>query len=114
MSGTAPGLPCGAPIIANTTSQLGCTTGQTGYGYTEPTGAHYAPNYYTQQKQYVPPHTYLNHNTPYYHRTINIINRSRQEGRYNNARPNEPHSLGSGGLPPGAMEKIREEMAELF
>jgi hypothetical protein len=113
-SGTAPGLPRGAPIIANTTGQLGCTTVQPGYAYAEPTVAHYAPNYYTPHQQYVPPPTYLNHNTPYNHRPINIIDRSRQDGRHNNARPNEPHSLGSGGLPPGAMEKIREEMAKLF
>jgi hypothetical protein len=45
---------------------------------------------------------------------INIFDRSRQEGRHSNARSNEPHSLGFGGLPPDAMEKIREEMAELF
>jgi hypothetical protein len=113
-SRTAPGLPRGAPIIANTTCQFGCTTVQTGYTYAEPTVAHYAPNYYTPQQQYVPPPTYLNHSTPYDHRPINIIDRSRQDGRHNNARPNEPHSLGSGGLPPGAMEKIREEMVELF
>jgi hypothetical protein len=113
-SRTAPGLSRGAPIIANTTGQFGCTTGQTGYAYIEPTVAHYAPNYYTPQQQYVPPPTYLKHSTPHDHRPINIIDRSRQEGWHNNARPNEPHSLGSGGLPPGAMEKIREEMAELF
>jgi hypothetical protein len=112
--GTAPGLPRGAPIIANTTSQFICTTGQTGYAYAEPIVAHYAPNYYTPQQQYVPPPTYLNHSMPYDHRPINIIDRSRQEVRHNNARPNEPHSLGSSGLPPGAMKKIREEMAELF
>jgi hypothetical protein len=53
--GTAPGLPCGAPIIANTTGQFGCTTGQIGYTYAEPTVTHYAPNYYTPQQQYVPP-----------------------------------------------------------
>jgi hypothetical protein len=45
---------------------------------------------------------------------INIIDRSRQEGQHNNDRPNEPHNLGSDGLPPGAMEKIREDMAKLF
>jgi hypothetical protein len=44
-SGTTPGLPRGAPIIANTTGQFGCTTRQTGYAYAEPTVAHYAPNY---------------------------------------------------------------------
>jgi hypothetical protein len=113
-SGTAPGLQRGAPIIENTTGQFGCTTVQTGYAYAEPTVAHYTPNYYTPQQQYVPPPTYLNHNTPYDHRPINIIDRSLQDGRHNNARPNEPHSLGSGGLPPCAMKKIREEMAELF
>jgi hypothetical protein len=113
-SGTAPGLLHGAPIIANTTSQFGCTIVQTGYAYAEPTVAHYAPNYYTSQQQYVPPPTYLNHNTPYDHRPINIIDQSRQEGRHNNAQPNEPHSLGSGGLTAIAMDKIREEMAELF
>jgi hypothetical protein len=113
-SGTVPGLPRGAPIIANTTGQFGCTTVQTGYAYAEPTVAHYAPNYYAPQQQYIPPPTYLKHNTPYDHRPINIIDRSRQEGRHNNARPNEPHSLGPGGLPPGAMEKIRKEMTELF
>jgi hypothetical protein len=99
-SGTAPGLPRGTPIIANTTDQFGCTTGHTRYPYAEPTVAHYAPNYYTPQQQYVPP-TYLNHNTPYDHRPINIIDRSRQEGQHNNARPNEPHNQGSGGLPSG-------------
>jgi hypothetical protein len=113
-SGTEPGLPRGSLIIANTTGQFGCTTGQTGYAYAEPTVAHYAPNYYTPQQQYVPPPTYLNHITPYDHRPINIIDRSWQEGQHNNARPNQPHILGSAGLPPGAMEKIREEMDELF
>jgi hypothetical protein len=48
-SGTAPGLPRGAPIIANTTGQFGCTIEQTGYAYAEPTNAHYAPIYYTPQ-----------------------------------------------------------------
>jgi hypothetical protein len=72
---TAPGLPRGAPVIANTTGQFGCTTRQTGYSYTEPTVAHYAPNYYTPQQQYVPP-TYLNHSKPYDHMSFNIINRS--------------------------------------
>jgi hypothetical protein len=56
----------------------------------------------------------IDNSTPYDDRPITIIDRSRQEGRHNNARSNEPHSLGSGGLPPGAIEKIREEMAELF
>jgi hypothetical protein len=100
--------------MANTTGQFGCTTVQTGYTYAEPAVAHHAPNYYTPQQQYVSPSTYLNHNAPYNHRPINTINRSRQEGRYTNARPNEPHSAKSGGLPSGAMEKIREEMTELF
>jgi hypothetical protein len=100
--------------MANTTGQFGFNTGQTGYAYTEPDVAHHAPNYYTPQQQYVSPFTYLNHNAPYNHRPINTIDRSRQEGRYANARPNEPHSPGSGGLPPGAMEKIRKEMSELF
>jgi hypothetical protein len=45
---------------------------------------------------------------------INIIDRSQQEGRHSNTRPNEPHSLGSIGLPLGAMERIREEIAKLF
>jgi hypothetical protein len=106
-SGTAPGLSHGAPIIANTAGQFGYTTGQTGYAFVEPTVVYYAPNYYTPQQQYIPPPTYLNHSMPYNHRSINIIDRSWQEGRHNNARPNEPHILGSGGLPPGAMEKIR-------
>jgi hypothetical protein len=113
-SGTAPRLPRGALIIANTTGQFGCTTVQIGYAYAEPTIAHYAPNDYTPQQQYVLPPTYLNHSTPYDHRLIDIIDRSRQDGQHNNAPPNEPHDLGSGGLPPGAMEKIWEEMAELF
>jgi hypothetical protein len=114
LSGAVPGLPRGAPIMANTTGQFGCTTVQTGYTYAEPVVAHHAPNYYTPQQQYVLSSTYLNHNAPYNHRPINTIDRSRQEGRYTNARPNEPHSPGSGGLPPDAMEKIREEMTELF
>jgi hypothetical protein len=113
-SGAVPGLSCGAPRMANTTGQFGCTTVQTGYTYAEPAVARHAPNYYTPQQQYVSPSTYLNHNTLYNHRPINTIDRSRQEGRYTNTRPNEPHSPGSGGLPPGAMEKIREEMTELF
>jgi hypothetical protein len=113
-SEAVPGLPHGAPIMANTTGQFRCTTVQTGYTYAEPAVAHHAPNYYTPQQQYVSPYTYLNHNAPYNHRPINTIDRSRQEGRYANARPNEPHSPGSGGLPPGAMESIREEMTELF
>jgi hypothetical protein len=107
--GTAPGLPCGTPIKANTTGQFGCTTGQTGYAYAEPIVAHYAPNYYTPQQQYVPSPTYLNHNTPYNHRSINIIDRSRQEGRHNNARPNEPHSLGSDGLPRAQWRKLEKK-----
>jgi hypothetical protein len=105
-SGAAPGLPCGVPIMANATGQFGFTTGQTGYAYAEPAVAHHAPNYYTPQQQYVSPSTYLNHNAPYNHRPINTIDRSRQEGRYANARPNEPHSPGSGGLPPGVMGKL--------
>jgi hypothetical protein len=113
-SGAAVGLPHGALIIENTTGQFGFTTGHTEYAYTEPTVAHYAPNYYPPQQQYVSLPTYLNHNAPYDHRPINIIDRSRQKGRHSNARPNEPHSPGSGGLSPGAMEKIRKEMAELF
>jgi hypothetical protein len=44
-SGTAPGLPCGAPIIANTIGQFGCTTVQTGYAYVEPTVAHVGDRY---------------------------------------------------------------------
>jgi hypothetical protein len=104
-SRAVPGLPRGAPIMVNTTDQFGCTTVQTGYTYAEPVVAHHAPNYYTPQQQYVLPSTYLNHNAPYNHRLINTIDRSRQEGRYTNARPNEPHSPRSGGLPPGAMEK---------
>jgi hypothetical protein len=105
-SGAAPGLPRGIPIMANATGHFGFNTGQTGYAYTELVVAHYAPNYYTPQQQYVSPSTYLNHNTPYNHRPINTIDRSRQEGRYTNTRPNEPHSPRSGGLPPGAMEKL--------
>jgi hypothetical protein len=112
--GAAPGPPRGAPIIANTTGQFKFPIRQTGYTYVEPTVAHFAPNYYTPQQQYVPSPTYLNHNTPYDHKPINIIDWSCQEGRHSNARPNEPYSPGSGGLPPGAMEKIREDMAELF
>jgi hypothetical protein len=113
-SGAVLGLPRGAPIMANTTGQFGCTTVQTGYTYAELAVAHHAPNYYTPQQQYVSPSTYLNCNAPYNHRPINTINRSRQEGRYANARPNEPHGPESGGLPLGAMERIREEMTELF
>jgi hypothetical protein len=94
-SGAVPGIPRGAPIMANTTDQFGCTTVQTGYTYAEPAVAHHAPNYYTPQQHYVSPSTYLNHNTPYNHIPINTIDRSRQEGRYANARPNEPHSPGS-------------------
>jgi hypothetical protein len=113
-SGVTPGLPRGVSIMANATGQFGFTTGQTGYEYAEPAVAHHALNYYIPQQQYVSPSIYLNHNAPYNYRPINIIDRSWQEGRYANARPNEPHSPGSGGLPPGAMEKIREEMTELF
>ena len=114
-SGAAPGPLRGTPIIANTTGQFGFTIRQIGYAYAEPTVAHFAPNYYTPQQQYVPSPTYLNHSTPYDHKPINIINmRVSQEGRHSNARPNELYSPGFGGLPPGAMEKIREEMAELF
>jgi hypothetical protein len=57
-SGTVPRLPHGALIIANTTGQFGCTTGQTRYAYAEPTFAHYAPNYYTPQQQYVRPYIF--------------------------------------------------------
>jgi hypothetical protein len=80
-SGAALGLPCGVPIMANTTDQFRFTTGQTGYAYAELAVAHNAPNYYTPQQQYVLPSTYLNHNAPYNHRPINTIDRSRQEGR---------------------------------
>jgi hypothetical protein len=72
-SGAAPGLPRGAPIVANTTEQFRFTTGQTGYAYTKPIIAHYAPYYYTPQQQYVSSLIYLNHNAPYDHRSINII-----------------------------------------
>jgi hypothetical protein len=113
-SGAAPEPPRGAPIIANTTGQFGFTTGQTEYAYTEHIVKRYAPNYYTPQQQYVMSPTYSNHSAPYNHRPINIIDRSRQEGRHSNALPNEPYSPGSSGLPPGAMEKITEEMAKLF
>jgi hypothetical protein len=119
--GAALGPSRGTPVIANTTRQSGITIGQSGlasnrlatwarlsrYTCAEPTIAHHTPIYYTPQQQYVPPHTYLNHNAPYDHRSVNVLNRSRQEGRHNNARPNKPHSLGSVGLPPSAMEKIR-------
>jgi hypothetical protein len=105
-SKAVPGLPPGAPIMANATGQFRFTTGQTGYAYAEPVVAHNAPNYYTPQQQYVSPSTYLNHNAPYNHRSINTFDRSRQEGRYTNAQPNEPHSPRSGGLPLGAMEKL--------
>jgi hypothetical protein len=54
-SGAAPGPPRGAPIAANTTGQFGFSTRQTGYAYVEPTVAHFAPNYYTPQQQYVLP-----------------------------------------------------------
>jgi hypothetical protein len=60
------------------------------------------------------PPAYLNHIAPYDHRSININDRSWQEGRHSNARPNEPHGPRSGGLPLDTMEKIREEMVELF
>jgi hypothetical protein len=113
-SGAVPGMSRGTPIMANTIGQFRCTTIQTGYTYEEPAVAHHTPNYYTPQQQYVSPSTYLNHNAPYNHRPINTTDRSRQEGRYTNARPNEPRSPGSSGLPTGAMEKIREEMTELF
>ena len=106
-SEAAPGPPHGAPIVANAIEQ-------SGYAYTERIVAHYAPSYYTSQQQYVSPPTYLNHNAPYSHKPFNIIDWSRQEGRYSNAWPNEPHSPSSGGLPPGAMEKIRKDMVELF
>ena len=84
-SGTTPGLPRGAPIIANTTGQFGCTTVQTEYAYAEPTIAHNTPNYYTLEQHYVSPPTYLNHNTPYDHKPINIIDQSWQDGQHNNA-----------------------------
>jgi hypothetical protein len=113
-SGPAPGLPRGVPIVANATGQFGFTTGQTGYAYAEPVVAHNAPNYYTPQQQYVSPSTYLNHNAPYNHRPINTIDRSRQEGQYTNARPNEPHSPGSDGLPSGAMEKLGKRWLNYF
>jgi hypothetical protein len=49
-SGAALGLPRGAPIMANTTGQFGCTTIQTRYTYVEPAVAQHAPNYYTPQQ----------------------------------------------------------------
>jgi hypothetical protein len=76
-SGTASGLPCGTPIVANTTEQFR-------YSYSESTVAHYAPIYHTPQQHYIPPPTYLNHRAPYDHRPINIIDWSRQEGRNSN------------------------------
>jgi hypothetical protein len=112
--GAAPGPPRGDPIAANTTGQFRFTTRQTRYTYVEPTVPHFTPNYYTPQQQYVPPPTYLNYSAPYDHRPINIIDRSRLEGRHSNARPNVPHSPRSSGLPLDVMEKIREEMTELF
>jgi hypothetical protein len=48
-SRAVPGLPCGAPIMVNTTGQFGCTTVQTGHTYAEPAVAHHAPNYYIPQ-----------------------------------------------------------------
>ena len=66
-SGAVLGLPRGAPIMANMTSQFGCTAVQTGYTYTEPAVAHHTPNYYTPQQQYVSPSTYLNYNASYNH-----------------------------------------------
>jgi hypothetical protein len=62
-------------IVVNTTVQFE-------YTYAEPTVAHHAPSYYTTQQHYVLPSTYLNHNAPYDHMPINIIDRSRQEGRH--------------------------------
>jgi hypothetical protein len=75
----------GAPIVATTTGQFEFTTRWTGYSYVEPTVAHYAPNYYTPQQEYVLPPTYLNHSAPYDPRPINIIDRSWQEHRHSNA-----------------------------
>jgi hypothetical protein len=85
LSRAAPGPPRGTQIAANTIGQFGFTTKQIRYAYVEPTVAHFAPNYYTPQQQYFPPPTYLNHSAPNDHRPINIIDRSRQEGRHSNA-----------------------------
>jgi hypothetical protein len=113
-SGAAPEPPRGAPIIANTTGQFRFTTGQTGYVYIKHIVARYAPNYYTPQQKYVMSPTYLNHSAPYDQRPINIIDRSRQEGRHSNARPNEPYSTGSGGLPPAQWRKLGKRWLNYF
>jgi hypothetical protein len=54
-SKATPGPPRGTPIVANTTRQFRFITGLTRYAYVEPTVAHYAPNYYTPEQQYVLP-----------------------------------------------------------
>jgi hypothetical protein len=58
--------------------------------------------------------TYLSHNAPYDHRSVNILDRPRKEGRHNNVLPNEPHNPESSGLPLDTIEKIREQMAKIF
>jgi hypothetical protein len=112
----------------NTTGQYEFTIGQSGiapdrpttwvrqsvYAYVEPAVAHFCTNLLHTTTAVCSAPTYLNHSAPYDHMQINVIDRSQQEGMHRNARPNEPHSLGFGGLPSSAMEKIREEMAKLF
>jgi hypothetical protein len=56
----------------------------------------------------------LYHVAPYDHRPINLsIGHDKKVGIATSDRMS-PRAQGPGGLPPGAMEKIREEMVELF
>jgi hypothetical protein len=84
-----------------------------GYAYAELVAAQNTSYYYTPQQQYVPP-IYQSRGAPCDHRSSIIFYQPMQEGRHSNAQPNEPHLPRTGRLSPGAMEKIKEEMAELL
>jgi hypothetical protein len=84
-----------------------------GYVYAEPSTVQNTPNYYIPHQQYVPPYTYQSHGAPCNHTPSVVPNQPWQESRHSNARPNEPLQR-IGGLPPGATEKIREEMVEVL
>jgi hypothetical protein len=84
------------------------------YRYAEPVDAHDAPILYAPQQQHISLRSYPSCNASYDHKPNIVFDQSWAEGRHNNAHPTEPHIPRVGGLPPGTIEKIREEIAELF
>jgi hypothetical protein len=75
---------------------------------------HAIPQFITHHNSSMLPHTYLNHSAPYDHRLVTVLDRPRQEGQHNNAWPNEPYNTGSGGLPPGSLEKLGKRWLNYF